>query len=136
MSGDISVSAGQSPIKYGPAPQVTPFHPPSFPYEVEKTPENGPLGVVPRAPRGTGEAGKRLWRSVIEEFELSSHELEVLRELVAVTDVIATLGAEIDSKGAVLADGSANPLLVEQRQQRAIWLKLRAALRITGEVEE
>ena len=136
MTGYFDVSAGQSAENLTPPPIGDPSHRSHLVADAPKTPENGPLGVVPRAPRGTGEAGKRLWRSVIEEFELSSHELEVLRELVAVTDVIATLGAEIDSKGAVLADGSANPLLVEQRQQRAIWLKLRAALRITGEVEE
>ena len=33
-----------------------------------------PPSVVPRAPSGAGEAGRRLWRAVLGEFELAEHD--------------------------------------------------------------
>jgi hypothetical protein len=42
---------------------------------------------VPRAPAGAGEAGRRLWRAVLGEFEVAEHEQGLLRQAVRAADV-------------------------------------------------
>lgn len=91
---------------------------------------------VPAAPRGAGEAGKRLWRSVLGSFELEEHELLLLRQAVRVTDTCEDLQAVSAAQGPVV-DGRVHPAVVELRQQRIVLARLIVALRVPlGEQEQ
>jgi hypothetical protein len=84
---------------------------------------------APRAPNGTQAAGRRLWRSVLDTFELDEHELTLLRQAVAVADHCEALQDEVDRTG-LLVGGRTNPALVELRQQRILLARLIVALRV------
>jgi hypothetical protein len=84
---------------------------------------------IPPAPRGARTSGRRLWRSVLEEFELAEHELALLRQAVHVVDVCDVLQRRVDDDG-VLLDGRAHPALVELRAQRILLARLVVALRV------
>ncbi len=88
---------------------------------------------APKPPTGTGAAGRRLWQSVVSDFEMDEHELAVLVEVVRPLDVLDELDAVVRSEGAVVdgPQGSrANPAVVEARQQRVVLARLLAALRM------
>jgi hypothetical protein len=82
-----------------------------------------------RPPRGTGPAGRGLWRAVSESFELEKHEIEILRQAVVVADRIASLDAVVSRDG-VLLDGRAHPALIESRLQRVTLGRLLSILRL------
>ncbi len=84
---------------------------------------------IPPAPRGARTSGRRLWRAVLEEFELAEHELALLRQAVRVADTCDDLQAVVDEDGA-LRDGKAHPALVELRAQRIVLARLVVALRV------
>ncbi len=86
------------------------------------------MGEV-RPPRGTGPAGRELWRAVSESFELERHETEVLRQAVVVADRIAALDLCVIEDG-VMVEGRAHPALVESRLQRLALGRLIALLRL------
>ena len=84
---------------------------------------------LPAAPRGSKEAGKRLWKAVLADFELGEHELSLLRQAVRVADICDDLQGLVDRDGP-LKDGRAHPALVELRQQRIVLARLVVALRV------
>ena len=96
---------------------------------------------LPPAPPGTGTAGRRLWRGVLADFDLTGAESEILRECVRVTDMIDRLEQEAAAGPLTITDkrGEAKtaPAIVETRQQRALLARLVASLRLpdldTGE---
>ncbi len=95
-----------------------------------------PDSPVPAPPRGTRAAGRRLWRAVLEGWELQEHELALLRQAVRVVDVCEALHRLVDDQGPLLAD-RVHPALVELRQQRVLLARLIVALRVPlGEAEE
>jgi hypothetical protein len=78
--------------------------------------------VAEYAPRTLGESGKRLWKSVVDEYELSEHERVLLLEACRTADLcdrLSATAARVDRPSRVL---------VELRQQRATLVKLFAAL--------
>ena len=81
------------------------------------------------APKGTQTAGRRLWKAVVEEFDMTPHELELLRQTVAVLDSCESLQAVVAAQG-ILVDDRATAATVELRLQRVLLLKLMADLRI------
>jgi hypothetical protein len=83
----------------------------------------------PAAPTGSGKSGRRLWRSVTSDWLLAEHELAQLRQAVHVVDVCDQLQDQVTAEGLML-DGKINPALVELRQQRALFGRLMAALRV------
>ncbi|PSK99763.1 hypothetical protein CLV30_11766 [Haloactinopolyspora alba] len=87
---------------------------------------------TPRAPRGTGNAGKRLWNSVVEDYDLDQHELSLLGEAARVTDRLDALNAVLATEGVMspAGDGKVHPALVEARQQEITLARLLAALRM------
>ena len=91
--------------------------------------------TVPAAPRGTGPAGRRLWRAVLAEYELAEHELTLLRQAARVADLCEDLQHRVDDEGPLLGD-RAHPALVELRQQRILLARLIVALRVPLEDEE
>jgi len=87
----------------------------------------------PSPPTGTGAAGRRLWLSVVTDYDLDEHERAVLVEAVRTVDVLDELDAAVRSEGAIVdgPQGSrANPAVVEARQQRVVLARLIAALRM------
>ena len=96
---------------------------------------------TPRAPVSAGEAGRRLWRAVLSEFELGEHELALLRQTVRVADTCQALQAVVDAEGELstsrLGETRAHPALVELRQQQLLLARLIVALRVPmGDQEE
>ncbi len=91
---------------------------------------------VPRAPEGARTAGKRLWRAVLEGWELQEHELALLRQACAVADVIDELQRIVEREGPLLGE-RAHPALVELRQERLLLARLVVALRVPlGELQD
>lgn len=86
------------------------------------------------APRHLGKAGRRLWRSIHDDFELSEHESALLLQACAVADVCADLQARVDAEGTMtrdrLGEERANPALIELRQQQVLLTRLIVALRV------
>ena len=72
------------------------------------------------APRGLGAAGRRLWKSVTDTYELEEHERAVLTEAARTADLCAKLAAKADR-----IDGT-SPVLVE----RLALAKLLGALKV------
>ncbi len=92
--------------------------------------------TAPPTPRGFRTSGRRLWRSVVDSFELDEHELTLLRQACRVADTCDDLQEHVDRDG-VVADGKAHPALVELRQQRILLARLVVALRVPlGEQED
>lgn len=86
-----------------------------------------------KAPKGTRDAGKRLWDSVLSEYELEEHERALLVEAVRTLDLLADLEALVRAEGAVIDSPQgrkAHPAAVEARQQRITLARLLAALRL------
>jgi hypothetical protein len=84
---------------------------------------------TPKAPTGAGAAGRRLWRSILAEFDLAEHELALLRQAVHVADLCEALQATVEREG-VLLNGRPHPAMVELRQQRILLARLVVALRV------
>jgi hypothetical protein len=84
---------------------------------------------IPKPPMGAGPAGRRLWRSVLSEFDLAEHELALLRQAVHVADLCEQLRATVDREGALL-DSRTHPAMTELRQQRVLLARLVVALRV------
>jgi len=84
---------------------------------------------VPTAPEGAQRAGRRLWRAVLNDYELATHELVLLEQAVHVADACQELQSLVHRDGAMI-DSRANPALVELRQERILLARLLVALRV------
>jgi hypothetical protein len=82
-------------------------------------------------PKGTRAAGRRLWRAIVVDYDLSGAELEILRQAARVADVLEDLAALVAAEG-VLEEGTGrpHPAVVELRQQSITLARLIAALRL------
>jgi hypothetical protein len=90
---------------------------------------------IPRAPSGTGPTGRRLWRDVLAEFELTGADLVLLGQAAQCADRIAALEAEAGDRPTVQgARGGrvTNPAIREARQQSLLMARLLAALRVVA----
>ncbi len=97
------------------------------------------MSAPERAPVGTGLAGRRLWRAVVEQYELEEHESLLLREAARTADLLDELEKRIKAEGAVIESPQgekAHPAAVEARQQRIALARLLAALRLPAGEEE
>lgn len=87
-----------------------------------------------QAPRGTGAAGRQLYRSITDAYDLEPHELAVLASAARVADRIADLDAVVDAEGVMFTDARRgtvpHPALVESRQQRLALARLMTAMRL------
>jgi hypothetical protein len=86
----------------------------------------------PKPPAGLDAAGRRLWRGVVDRYDLDPHEVELLRQAVHVADACARLQAVVDAEGLLRGD-RAHPAAVELRQQRILLGRLVVALRIPAD---
>ncbi len=88
---------------------------------------------TPKAPAGTAAAGRRLWCSVVEVYDLDQHELVLLVEASRTVDLLTELDAAVRADGALVESPQglrAHPAAVEARQQRIAVARLLAALRL------
>lgn len=91
------------------------------------------MSTSERPPTGTRAPGRRLWASVMDDYDLDEHELALLREAVRTVDLLDLLDAEVREAGPIVASPQgprANPAAVEARQQRITLARLLAALRL------
>ena len=94
----------------------------------------------PAAPAGSKTSGKRLWRSILAEYELEEHELALLREMVRTVDELDALAGAVDRDGLMVAGPGlakrVHPAAVEARQARIALARLAAAMRLPAGDEE
>jgi len=101
-----------------------------------------PPPVLPRD--GLGEAGRKLWRDIIdavaEGWELDEKERHYLVRACRVADEIATLEAVVDRDGAIVAGSRGQPIVhpavTEARQLRLVELRLLRQVNLGGEDAE
>lgn len=87
----------------------------------------------PRIPAGTKPGGERLWRSVVDDFDLDEHELALLREAVRTVDTLDALAAVVAKDGPMVESPQGlkvHPAIVESRQLKIALARLLAALRM------
>lgn len=90
----------------------------------------------PKPPATLADAGKALWRSVSDKYELRADELAVLEAACKTADMIATLDKEWDALGKpFLTRGSMgqdviHPLIGERRAQQSQIAKLLGQLKL------
>jgi hypothetical protein len=65
----------------------------------------------PRAPAGLGAAGRRLWASVLADYDLSVPELELLRQAAGVADLIARASAQLADDDLMVAGSRGQPVV-------------------------
>lgn len=96
--------------------------------------------MAQKAPKGLGLAGRRLWRSVTDVFELEEHEMALLREACGCADACERLAGVVAAEGEMtttrLGEPRAHPALVELRMQRLTLARLLVALRIPAGDED
>jgi hypothetical protein len=93
----------------------------------------------PKPPTGTNEAGRRLWREVIDGYELDEHERALLVEAVRTIALLEQLDAAVRRDGPLVESPQglrAHPAAVEARQQRIALARLLAALRLPAGDED
>lgn len=86
-----------------------------------------------KVPAGLRAAGRRLWSSVVDVYDLDEHELALLVEAVRTVDVLADLDTAVRRDGPLVESPQgqkAHPAAVEARQQRIALARLLAALRL------
>jgi hypothetical protein len=88
---------------------------------------------IPRAPAGAGPSGRRLWREIQADYELSEHETALLTALVRQVDrldkleeLIAAEGLTVDASHGV----KMHPAVPEARASAIAIARISAALRL------
>jgi hypothetical protein len=94
--------------------------------------------AIPEPPNELADSGRKLWVDILEQYELDSHELLILKEACRVADRLdllaeAAAGEPLTRISNKTGDPVANPLLVEARQQSITLARLTAALRLPTE---
>lgn len=77
--------------------------------------------------------GRRLWSSVVDEWDLEKFEISLLVQAVTCVDQLDQLDALVRKDGPVVESPQgpkAHPALVESRQQKLVLARLLAALRL------
>lgn len=98
--------------------------------------------VPPRAPKGLGAAGKKLWRDLTADTEFEPHGLRLLTDACRVADLIAKLDQAAEDSPLVVKGSTGqpviNPVIAEARVQRGLLAKLLKDLNIpaTEEAEQ
>jgi hypothetical protein len=86
-----------------------------------------------RVPAGLKAAGKKLWASSTEEFELAQHELALLEEACRIRDYIRDLDKAVKDDGLMISSSQGSrlhPAIAESRQQRMALARMLVTLQI------
>ena len=89
------------------------------------------MSKTPTAPAGLGAAGRKLWRSITDDFEGAEHETAILEEACRTRVLVATLRDQIETDGLMLPSSQGmrlHPAVAEVRQQRLTLARLLATL--------
>ncbi len=93
---------------------------------------------VPKPPVGLRPAGRRLWTSVLSEFDLRIDELQALELACRTLDEIRALEAQLKESGPTVLGPRrrqvANPLYEECRRHRAVYLRALRAIALADAV--
>ena len=93
------------------------------------------ISKYPPKSDGIGPRGRRAWRDLVSRYEFDDDEVDILREMARCVDRLDLLDAEIVENGMTslgsMGQVVANPALAEARQQQALLVRLRKALRLT-----
>jgi arginine/lysine/ornithine decarboxylase len=92
-----------------------------------------------RTPRGLEGPGKKLWKSVLDDFELAEHEMAQLEQACRVRDTIDALRARVEVDGVMISSSQGDrlhPAIVEIRQQQLALARLLATLKVPGLEED
>jgi hypothetical protein len=85
-------------------------------------------------PNGLAEAGRQLWASVVDDYDVEEHERLLLTEACRVADRLDAIAAELEGAPLTMqnfkGDPCPNPLLGEARQQGIVFSRLLASLRL------
>lgn len=84
-------------------------------------------------PSGLRAGGRRLWRSVADDYDLLEHEAVLLLEACRCVDSLDLLDAQVRREGVTVPSPQGDrvhPGLVEARQQRIVLARLLAGLRL------
>src|SRR5713101_2715018 len=95
------------------------------PFEFEVMPPNQP-NRPERPPKGLETAGRRLWNSMVLIYDFNTAERQTLLELCRTADTLEHLALLLQRSGKPLLQ----PALLEQRQQRIVYARLLASLRL------
>lgn len=95
--------------------------------------------TIPRPPKGAGPSGRRLWRSVQQDFELGEHERALLTAMVrqvdrldALEDLIAAEGLTVTGHGTI----KMHPAVIEARQSAIAVARIAACLGLPAGEED
>jgi hypothetical protein len=99
------------------------------------------VNATPTAPKRLAASGRRLWQSVVGEYDLDVHEELVLLQACRCADRLDRLDEAAASSSVTVVnhrgDQVPHPALTESRQQSIVLARLIAALRMpTGDVED
>jgi hypothetical protein len=89
---------------------------------------------VPAPPRGLKTSGKRLWLSVVEDYELRQHEADLLEQACKTIDRIDELDRVIEKVGPGAGE-RVHPAVTEARMQGILFARLIASLRLPDELD-
>lgn len=87
-------------------------------------------------PDDLGEAGRAYWSRVVEEYDLGAVEEPALVQVCRTLDTLAALDEAVRTHGVVTDTGKVSPAIVEQRQQRAILVRLLGLLDLPVDDDE
>jgi hypothetical protein len=99
----------------------------------------GPKVTVPRPPKGSGPAARRLWNAVQADFELGEHERALLTAMCRQVDRLDALEELIAAEGlTVTGHGTTkiHPAVVEARQTAIAVARISACLRLPAGDED
>lgn len=95
---------------------------------------------VSRVPAGLRARGRRFWREILAEFELSTSELALFEAVCRTLDVVDSLHAAVRADGVTVAGAAgqtrSHPALVELRQQQVVLGRLLSQLSLPDETGE
>jgi hypothetical protein len=95
---------------------------------------------VPRPPAGLFKPGRRFWRTIVREFDLSAGELLLLERACHVVDDLATLDSVLAAAPVEVVGGNGQPALhpgwAERRAHAALLARLVGQLGIPATDED
>jgi hypothetical protein len=80
--------------------------------------------------------GRALWDEVMASLELDQHEEALLVEAARTLDLLDRLDRIIRRDGPLAPDGHASAAVVESRQQRLVYARLIASLRLPPDLSQ
>lgn len=93
---------------------------------------------LPRAPQHLSEPARRWWRSVVRDYDLESHELQLLTAAAECLDRVEECRAIIDKEGLTYVDRFGQPKprpeISIERLQRLAFARLVKSLDLDGDV--